>query len=74
MAPERYKLQFTISREMQEKLRRVQALVRHVIPSGDPAAIFDRALILLLHDLERRTLRLIGECYSAGDLATSDQR
>jgi hypothetical protein len=30
------------------KLRRVQALGRHVIPSGDPAEIFDRALTLLL--------------------------
>jgi len=54
LAPERYKLQFTISRETHAKLRRVQALGRHVIPSGDPAAIFDRALTLLLHDLERR--------------------
>ena len=27
---------------------------RHVIPSGDPAEIFDRALTLLLQDLERR--------------------
>ena len=32
----------------------MQALGRHVIPSGDPAAIFDRALTLLLQDLERR--------------------
>ena len=54
LAPERYKLQFTISRETHAKLRRVQALGRHVIPSGDPAAIFDRALTLLLQDLERR--------------------
>ena len=51
---ERYKVQFTISRETQEKLRRVQALARHAIPSGDPAEIFDRALTLLLQDLERR--------------------
>jgi hypothetical protein len=54
LAPERYKLQFTISRETHEKLRRVQALGRHLIPSGDPAEIFDRALTLLLQDLERR--------------------
>jgi hypothetical protein len=54
LAPERYKLQFTISRETHEKLRRVQALGRHVNRSGDPAAIFDRALTLLLQDLERR--------------------
>ena len=54
LAPERYKLQFTISGETHAKLRRVQALGRHVIPSGDPAEIFDRALTLLLQDLERR--------------------
>jgi len=54
LAPERYKVQFTISRETQEKLRRVQALSRHAVPSGDPAEIFDRALTLLLQDLERR--------------------
>ena len=54
LAPERYKVQFTISRETQEKLRRAQALARHAIPSGDLAEIFDRALTLLLHDLERR--------------------
>jgi hypothetical protein len=54
LAPERYKVQFTISRETQEKLRRVQALARHTIPSGDLAQIIDRALTLLLQDLERR--------------------
>src|SRR5262245_61457666 len=54
LAPQHYKLQFTISRETHAKLRRVQALGRHVIPSGDPAEIFDRALTLLLQDLERR--------------------
>jgi hypothetical protein len=54
LAPERYKLQFTISGETHAKLRRVQALGRHVVPSGDPAEIFDRALTLLLQDLERR--------------------
>lgn len=54
LTPERYKLQFTISRETHEMLRRVQALARHAIPSGDPAAIFERALSLLLQELERR--------------------
>jgi hypothetical protein len=54
LAPERYKLQFTMSGETHAKLRRVQALGRHVIPSGDPAEIFDRALTLLLEELERR--------------------
>jgi hypothetical protein len=59
LALERYKLQFTISGETHEKLRRVQALGRHVLPSGDPAEIFDRALTLLLQHLERRRCAVV---------------
>ena len=54
LAPDRYRVQLTISRETHDKLRRVQDLLRHVIPTGDAAEIFDRALTLLLADLERR--------------------
>jgi hypothetical protein len=36
------------------RLDRVQALVRHSIPDGDLTTIFDRALTLLLNELERR--------------------
>jgi hypothetical protein len=54
LSPERYKVQLTISRETHETLCRVQALLRHTIPSGDAAAIFDRALTALLHELERQ--------------------
>jgi 5-methylcytosine-specific restriction endonuclease McrA len=35
------------------KLRRAQDLLRHAVPNGDPAVIFDRALTLLLTQLER---------------------
>jgi len=56
LAPDRYKVQFTVSRETYEKLRRAQDLLRHTIPSGDPAAIVDRALTLLLADLEKTKL------------------
>lgn len=56
LAPERYKVQFTVGRETYEKLRKVQDLLRHRLPSGDPAAIFDRALTLLLEDLEKKKL------------------
>ena len=51
LAPERYKVQFTVSHETHGKLRRVQDLMRHIIPDGDPAAIFDRALTVRLADL-----------------------
>jgi len=53
LAPERYKVQCTISRETHDKLRHVQDLLRHTIPDGDVAAIFDRALTILLADLSR---------------------
>jgi 5-methylcytosine-specific restriction endonuclease McrA len=56
LAPERYRVQFTVGRDTYEKLRRAQDLLRHTIPSGDPSAIFDRALTLLVTELERTRL------------------
>jgi hypothetical protein len=49
-------VQFTASVETVEKLRRAQALLRHQIPNGDPAAIFDRALTALLETLAKEKL------------------
>jgi len=56
LAPERYKVQFTVSRETHDRLRRAQNLLRHSIPDGDVAAIFDRALTTLVEQLERSKL------------------
>jgi hypothetical protein len=53
LAPERYLVKFTASRATHEKLREAQALLRHQIPSGDVAEIFDRALTLLLTELRK---------------------
>jgi hypothetical protein len=53
LAPGRYKLQFTVGEETYRKLRRAQDLLRHGVRNGDPAEVFDRALTLLLADLER---------------------
>ena len=53
VAPERYRIQITVGRETHERFRRVQDLMRHTVPNGDPAEIFDRALAMLLEDLER---------------------
>jgi hypothetical protein len=52
-SPERYRVQFTIGKDSHDKLRRVQALLRREIPDGDPGAIFDRALSLLLDKVEK---------------------
>jgi len=53
LAPERYKVQFTVSQETHDRLREAQELLRHSIPDGDVAAIFERALTRLLTDLRR---------------------
>lgn len=58
LAPERYKIQMTVSRETHDRLRRVQDLMRHQVPDGDLAAVFDRALALLLQDLERKKVAM----------------
>src|SRR5262245_43049974 len=56
LAPGRYKLQFTIRRNTYDTLRRPQDLLRHRLPTGDTAEIFDRALALLLEHLEKTKL------------------
>ncbi len=56
LAPLRYKVQFTASAETVEKLRRAQDLLRHQIPDGDAASIFDRALTALLASLAKQKL------------------
>ncbi len=56
LTPERYRVQFTVSKETHDKLRRVQDLLCREIPDGDPAAIFDRALDLLVREVEKKKL------------------
>jgi hypothetical protein len=56
LAPDRYRIQFTVAEETYDTLREVQALLRREIPDGDVAAIFDRALRLLLEDTARKKL------------------
>lgn len=56
VAAEQYRLHLTISREARDTLRQVQALLSHQVPDVNPAVIFERALSLLLTQLqERRT-------------------
>ena len=56
LSPDRYKLQLTIGGDTLEKLRRAKDLLRRANPSGDEAAIIDRALTLLLADLAKKKL------------------
>jgi hypothetical protein len=56
LSPQRFKIQLTASADTHDKLRRVQDLMRHELPTGDIAVIFDRALTVLLADLEKKKL------------------
>jgi hypothetical protein len=53
IAPERYKLQVTISAETRVKLRRAQDLLRHTNRGAEEAAVIDRALTVLVEHLEK---------------------
>ena len=51
---ERYSLRVTIDQKTHEKLRYAQALLSHVVVSGDIAEVLDRALEALVLQLERQ--------------------
>ena len=54
LSPAHYRLQVTLSEETHAKLRRARDLLRHAVPDGDISIVLDRALTLLVADLERR--------------------
>jgi hypothetical protein len=49
----RYHVQFTASAETRDKLREARSLLRHQIPDGDLAQLFDRALDALIREARR---------------------
>jgi hypothetical protein len=54
LAPARYKVQFTASAELHDKLERLRALMRSSVPDGDLAAIIEQAVTEKLERLESR--------------------
>jgi hypothetical protein len=54
LSPDRYEVRFTASAATCDKLRLAHDLLRHAVPKGDPAEIFDRALTALLENLARQ--------------------
>ncbi len=48
-----------IGLETHRKLRRLQDLLRHSVPNADLAEIFDRALSLLLREMERQKIAMV---------------
>jgi hypothetical protein len=54
LSPDRYRLQLTINGETLERLRLAKDMLGHALPSGDDAAIIDRALRALIAELARK--------------------
>jgi hypothetical protein len=74
LAPERYLIRVTVSGEAHAKLRRAQELLRHAIPNGDPAAIVERALTVLVEQLERTRLAKVRTPRSTVTAAANTRR
>ncbi|WP_394842913.1 hypothetical protein LZC95_38305 [Pendulispora brunnea] len=56
LSPDRYEVRFTATRELKEKLEYATDLMRHANPKGDLSIIVERALDLLVGELEKRRL------------------
>ena len=54
LSPARYKVQFTASAELHDKLERLKALMRPEVPDGDLAAIIERAVTEKIERIEAR--------------------
>jgi 5-methylcytosine-specific restriction endonuclease McrA len=54
LSPAKYKVQFTASAELRDKLERLRALMRSSIPDGDLAAIIEEAVTEKLERLESK--------------------
>jgi hypothetical protein len=59
LVADRYEIRFTASAATRDKLKVAQDLLRHAIPSGDIAAIFDRALSELIEAHSRRKMAVV---------------
>ncbi|MBI5160341.1 MAG: hypothetical protein HY996_02850 [Micrococcales bacterium] len=53
LAPERYHVQLTASRELRDQIEQATALLRHRVPNGDLATIFGLALGLLIDKVKK---------------------
>jgi hypothetical protein len=61
LSPDRYKLAVTISGETLEKMRLAKDTLSHAIPTGDDAAVLDRAFDALLEKLAKQKFAATGK-------------
>jgi 5-methylcytosine-specific restriction endonuclease McrA len=65
LSPARYRVQFTASAQLHDKLERLRALMRSKVPDGDLAAIIEEAVTEKLERLEARRFAKIKDSPSA---------
>jgi hypothetical protein len=65
----RFLVRLTIRKRTRDKLREVQALLSHAVPSGDVAEVLDRALDALLTQLRKRKFGLAKRAPSRSGVA-----
>jgi hypothetical protein len=61
LAPQRFAVQFTMSQQGHDSLRRAQDLLGHQVPNGDIAQVIERALALLVGHLEQQKFAATGQ-------------
>ena len=77
LSSDRFLLRVTLSAAAHARLRRAQDLLRHSLPTGDLAEVIDRALTLLVDDLERRrmaTVKQVRRTEETSDATRSSSR
>jgi hypothetical protein len=74
LAEETFKFQFTGSRACHDKFRQAQALLRHRIPDGELATIFEKALDVLIDEVKKERFAVGRKARKAGDEHSSDSR
>ena len=74
LAADRYEIRFTANAATRDKLKVAQDLLRHVVPSGDVAAIFDRALSELIEAHSRRKMAVVRRPAKARAVAAGARR
>lgn len=72
--PAGYKIQFTADQDTYDKLRQAQALMRHQNPYGLIAPIVNKALTLLIVDIERHRLGLVDRPRRSAKASVPDSR
>jgi len=74
LAPQRFALQLTIGQSAHDKLRYVQELLGHQVPSGDLSQVFERLLDLAIPQLEKRKFSATSKPRRGHQRLTSESR